>query len=105
MGDAWRQDERLDPITRGAVFRLVVFPPVAPVVTRCPPGLTGGLCHAAHVILSSVLMVVGVPPLTCAAGGTCLGCWWRGLGDGAPRNGIESLVSSPGIARVACLLQ
>ena len=31
------------------------------------------------------IMVVGVlPPPTCAAGSTWLGCWWSGLGDGAP---------------------
>ena len=45
------------------------------------------------------------PPLTCAVGGTWLGCWWRGEVDGAPRDGLESLVSLPGVARVACLLQ
>ena len=28
-----------------------------------------------------------------------------GKGEGAPRNGLESLVSSPGVAWVACLLQ
>ena len=32
-------------------FRLVVVLPVAPVVTRCPPELTGGRCHAAPVVL------------------------------------------------------
>ena len=34
------------------------------------------------------------PPPTCAAGGTWLGCGWRGKGDGSPRNGLESVVSS-----------
>ena len=34
------------------------------------------------------------PPPTCAAGGTWLGCGWRGKGDGAPRDGLESFVSS-----------
>ena len=35
------------------------------------------------------------PPLpTCAAGGTWLGCGWRGEGDGAPRGGLESVISS-----------
>ena len=42
------------------------------------------------------------PPLTCAAGGTWLGCWWRGLGDGSPRKCLEFLVLSPGVVRVAC---
>ena len=44
------------------------------------------------------------PPPTYAAGGTWLGCGcvWRGEGDGAPRDGIESVVLSVG---VACLLQ
>ena len=77
-----------------SVFRLFVFPPVAPVVTRRPPKLTGGRCHAAPGFLSSVLMFVGVPPPTCAAGGTCLGCRWRGLGDGAPHDGLEFLDAS-----------
>ena len=86
-------------------FRLFVFPPVAPVVTRRPLELTGGRCHAAPGVLSRVPMFVGVSPLTCAAGGTWLGCRWRGLGDGAPRNGLESLVLLPGVAWVACLLQ
>ena len=35
-----------------SVFRLVVVPPVAPVVTRRLPELTGGRCHAAPVVLS-----------------------------------------------------
>ena len=35
-----------------SVFRLFVFPPVAPVVTRRPPELTGGRCQAAPVVLS-----------------------------------------------------
>ena len=34
------------------------------------------------------------PPPTCAAGGTWLGYGWGGEGDGAPRNGLESLDSS-----------
>ena len=34
------------------------------------------------------------PPPTCAAGGTWLGCGWGGEGDGAPRDGLESLDSS-----------
>ena len=34
------------------------------------------------------------PPSTCAAGGTWLGCGWGGEGDGAPRDGLESLDSS-----------
>ena len=84
------------------LFRLVVFPPVAPVVTHRPPELTGGRCHAAPVVLSSFPMGVGVHPPTCAAGGTWLGCWWRGLGDGSPCNGLESLISLPVVARVAC---
>ena len=41
---------------------LLVFPPVAPVVTRRPPELTGGRCHAAPGVLSSVPMFVGVSP-------------------------------------------
>ena len=45
-----------------SVFRLVVFPPVDPVVTHRPPELTGGRCHAAPGVLSSVPMFVGVPP-------------------------------------------
>ena len=39
------------------------------------------------------------PPPTCAAGGTWLGCGWRGKGDGTPRDGLESLDSS---ADVVC---
>ena len=39
------------------------------------------------------------PPPTCAAGGTWLGCGRRGKGDGAPRNGLESLNVSAGVAR------
>ena len=39
------------------------------------------------------------PPLTNTAGGTWLGCGcvWRGEGDGAPRSGLESVVSPAGI--------
>ena len=33
-------------------FCLVVVPPVAPVVTRRPPELAGGRCHAAPVVFS-----------------------------------------------------
>ena len=44
------------------------------------------------------------PPPTCAAGGTWLGFGWGGEGDGAPRDGLESFVSSAGITRAsACL--
>ena len=38
------------------------------------------------------------PPPTCVDGGTWLGCGWRGEGDGAPRGGLESVVSSAGVA-------
>ena len=39
------------------------------------------------------------PPQTYTAGGTWLGCGcvWRGEGDGAPRGGLESVVSPAGI--------
>ena len=37
------------------------------------------------------------PPPTCAAGGTWIGCGCGGEGDGAPRGGLESVVSSEGI--------
>ena len=37
------------------------------------------------------------PPLTCATGGTWLGCEWGGKGDGAPLGGLESVVSLAGI--------
>ena len=37
------------------------------------------------------------PPLTCAVGGTWLGCGLGGKGHGAPRGGLESVVSSAGI--------
>ena len=66
-------------------FRLFAAPPVAPVVTRRPPvRLTGGRCHAAPGFLASVPMFGGLPPPTCAAGGTWLGFGWRDVGDDAP---------------------
>ena len=42
-------------------------------------------------------------PPTYTAGGTWLGCGcvWRGEGDGAPRGGLESVVSPAGITRQA----
>ena len=58
-------------------------PPGAPVVTCRPPiCLTGGRCHAAPIC--SVLMFDGLPPPTCTAGGTWLGCGWKGIGDAPP---------------------
>ena len=39
-------------------------------------------------------MQVCTPPPTCAAGGTWLGCGWRGEGDGTTRDGLESVVLS-----------
>ena len=65
-------------------FSFICLPPVALVVTCRLPQLTGGRCHAAPGVLSSVPMFVGFPPPTCAAGGTWLGCRWRVLGDDAP---------------------
>ena len=86
-----------------SVFRLFIFPPVATVVTCRPPELTGGRCHAAPGVLYSVPIFVGVSPLTCAAGGTWLGCRWRGLGDGASRDGLEFLDASTGVVwQVGC---
>ena len=41
------------------------------------------------------------PPPTCAAGGTWLGCGWRGEGDGTSRDGLESLNASAGVGRVS----
>ena len=38
------------------------------------------------------------PPRTCAAGGTWLGCGWGGEGDGSPRDGLELLDASTGVA-------
>ena len=86
-----------------SVFRLFVFPPVAPVVTRRPPELTNSRCHAAPGVLFSVMMLLACSPSTCAAGGTWLGCRWRGLGDGSPHNGLEFLDASTGVVwRVGC---
>ena len=46
------------------VFRLFAAPPpVAPVVTRCPPvRLTGCRCHDTPSVLTSVPMFGGLPP-------------------------------------------
>ena len=41
------------------------------------------------------------PPPTCEAVGTWLGCGWRAEGDGSPRDGLESLDSLAGVARVS----
>ena len=38
--------------------------------------------------------VWGFAPPTCAAGGTGLGCGWRGVGDDAPPDGLEVLNTS-----------
>ena len=38
-------------------------------------------------------------PPTCAAGGTWLGCGCTVVGDGAPRDGLEFLAASTGVAR------
>ena len=43
------------------------------------------------------------PPQTCAAGGTWIGCGWRGKGDGAPCNGLEFLDASTGLTRGSVL--
>ena len=72
------QERRLSPAVRpnrlaaGAMLPLVSFP-VSRCLWACPP------------------------PPTCAAGGTWLGCRWRGVGDGAPRNGLEFLDASTGV--------
>ena len=60
------------------VFRLYVFPPVAPVVTRRPPELTGGRCHAAPGILSNVPMF-----LACSTRPVRLVVLGSGVGGGA----------------------
>ena len=44
-------------------------------------------------------MQVCTPSPTCAAGGTWLGFGWRGKGDGAPCDGLESLDASAGVAQ------
>ena len=69
-----------------SVFCLVVVPSVAPVVTRRPPELIGGRCHAAPVVLSKCTdddygrappRPVGLAVLGLVVGG-------EGLGAGAP---------------------
>ena len=45
------------------------------------------------------------PPPTCTAGGTWLGCGWRGEGDGAPRHGLEFLDASTDVAQLELLRQ
>ena len=69
--------------------RSVWSPVVHPSEVYSPPAdcRTNSLllvsCPASHMKVS--------PPPICAAGGTWLGCEWRGEGDGAPRNGLELL--------------
>ena len=90
-------------------FRFCVFgrpPPAAaghPSYVRWriplqPSGWMRTKCPSPGVLLS-VLYACLHPPSTCAAGGTWLGCGWRGRGDGAPRDGLESLDALAGVAR------
>ena len=88
-----------------SVFRLFVFPPGAPVVTRRPPELTCGGAMLTLVSFPVSRCFWACPPTTCAAGRTWLGCRWRGLGDGAPRDGLEFLDASTGVVwRVGCFV-
>ena len=72
-----------------SVRRKATNPPAA-TDDQCPLLVS---CAAAH-------MQACTPPPTCAAGGTWLGCGRRGEGDGAPRDGLESLNASAGVAWV-----
>ena len=88
-----------------SVFRLVVVPPVAPVVTRRPPELTGGRCHAAPVVFSKCPDdCVHAPPRPLR-----LAVLGSGVGGGAYETAppamvlsLSSLVSSPFVALVSC---
>ena len=83
-----------DPLQRLFTHRPSVgkLPTLRLTADQCPLLVS---CPAYH------MQVCAPPPPTCAAGGTWFGCGWRGEGESAPRDGIESLDVSAGIAQVS----